>query len=109
MNSETWDIVLGALIVLVALPVLYVIARLAARAGEVWTGRVLAPLAPVLGSAATMSAGSLNGVYKGCAVRAFYAKDKNDGWDDTLNSVGFNAFYIEATDLPGQHDWGVKS
>jgi Tol biopolymer transport system component len=107
MNSETLDIVWGVLIVAVALPVLYFAARLATKIGQAWSARILAPLAPVLGSVSKLSAGALRGIYKGCDLRAFYAKNKNDGWDDT-NSVGFNAFYIEAMDLPGRHNWSIK-
>ena len=108
MNSDTADVALGVLIVAVALPVLYFMAGFARKIGEVWAARILAPLAPLLGSEAKLSAGSLRGIYQGCNLRAFYGKDKNGGWDDTLNSVGFNAFYIEVMDLPGQYNWAVK-
>ena len=81
---------------------------LARKIGDAWAARILAPLAPILGSEAKLSAGSLRGIYNGCDLRAFHGKNKNDGWDDNLNSVGFNAFYIEAMDLPGRHNWSVK-
>ena len=107
MNSDTADVALGVLIVAVALPVLYFMAGFGRKIGEAWAARILAPLAPLLGSEAKLSAGSLRGIYQGCDLRAFYGKDKNDGWDDTSNSVGFNAFYIKVMDIPGQYNWVV--
>lgn len=107
MSDDTSDLVLGVIIVVVALPVLYFVAQFIRKIMEAWAGRVLAPLASVLGNEAKLSAGSLRGSYQGIELRAFYAKDKNDRWD-SVNSTGFNAFYIEAMGLPGQHDWSIK-
>lgn len=107
MSEDTSDLVLGVIIVVVALPVLYFVARFITKISEAWAGRVLAPLAPILGGGAKLSAGSLRGSYQGIELRAFYAKDKNDRWDSE-NSTGFNAFYIEAMGLPGQKDWSIK-
>ena len=107
MTNETSDLVYGVLIVAVTLPTLYFLAQVMIKIREAWAARVLAPLAPAFGSETTLSAGTLMGHYKGIQLRAGYAKDKNDDWDSD-NSVGFNAFYIEARNLAGQHNWSIK-
>ncbi|MEN9402305.1 MAG: hypothetical protein RL091_1008 [Verrucomicrobiota bacterium] len=107
MSGETSDILLGALILVVALPALYFVAQLIRKLQEAWSGRVLAPLAPLLGPGARRRDGSLRGNYQGVALRAFHGKEKNDRWDAD-NSTGFDAFSIEALDLPGQCNWSLR-
>lgn len=107
MTDDTTDLVSGILILVVALPTLYFAAQLIIKIGNLWTARILAPLAPILGKNAKLANGSVSGSFNGCQLRAFYAKDKNDGWD-MENSTGFNAFYIEAADVPGQLDWKIQ-
>lgn len=107
MSEDTSDILLGALILVVALPAFYFAARLISKIREAWAGRVLAPLAPLLGRGAKLSEGTLRGNYQGVELRAFYAKEKNDRWDAD-NSTGFDAFSIEALGQSGQSDWTLK-
>jgi hypothetical protein len=107
MTDETSDLVYGVLIVAVALPVLYFLAQLMIKIGNIWSAHVLAPLAPAFASETSLNGGIIMGRYRGCHLRAGYEKDKNDSWYSD-NSVGFNAFYVEAIDLTGQSSWSIK-
>lgn len=104
MDSDTSDIVLGVVIFAILVPILYVVGRTAARIGDVWTARILAPLAPAVEGIVEQT--RIRGRYKGHAVMVFFSPEQNVGSGDSATRI--NAFYIEVINLAGQQDWRIK-
>lgn len=106
MSPETANLVLGAVILVVLIPVLYFVARAAGALGDVWSARLLAPLAPAIGGTVQRTPPCIRGSYQGRAVRASFTPGQSVGSGDSATTI--NAFYIEVTDLPGRQDWRIK-
>ncbi len=106
MIQETSSFVLGALILIVLLPVLYAVARSVTALGDMWSAHLLAPLAPVIGGTVNRNSPCIKGNYQRRDVRVSFSPKQSVGSGDSATWI--NAFYIEVTDLPGKHDWQIR-
>jgi hypothetical protein len=103
MSKDTWDIIEGALVIAVLLPVCYVIGRLGSAIEAKRHGHILAPLAPFING--KIDGGAINGQYQGHALRVTYAPRTSVGPGNLRLCI--NGFYIEASDIPGEQDWRI--
>ncbi len=106
MSQETSDFILGAVILVVIIPVIYAVARVISKIGDAWSARLLAPLAPAIGGSVTANHPCIRGRYAGRAVRVSFTPRQSVGSGDSATSI--NAFHIEVLNLSGQQDWRIK-
>ncbi len=106
MSQESANLALGALILIVLIPVLYVVGRVIGTIGDAWSARILAPLAPAIDGTVYQSDPCMRGRYQGRDVRVSFTPSQSVGSGDSATSI--NAFYIEVIDLPGRQDWRIK-
>lgn len=106
MTSDTATMVLGALVLVVATPALYFVARLASRLGDSWSAHLLAPLAPAIGGTVCRRDPCIRGSFQGHALHVFFSPRESVGSGDSATSI--NAFCIEALDVAGEQDWRVR-
>jgi hypothetical protein len=100
MSQDTSDLVLGALILVVLIPVLYFVGRFVATIGEAWSARILAPLAPAMGGTVYRSGPCIKGSHQGRDVRVSFTTGQSVGSGESAAAI--NAFYIEVIDLAGR-------
>src|SRR5687768_3079483 len=106
MSQETSNLALGALILVVLIPVLYMVGRLIGTIGDAWSARILAPLAPAIAGTVYRSRPCIKGHYQGRAVRVSFTPGQSVGAGDSATTI--NAFYIEVIAVPGRQDWRLK-
>jgi hypothetical protein len=106
MSQDTSTFILGAVILVVLIPVIYVVARVVTTIGDVGSARLLAPLAPAIGGTISQGRPCINGSYQERAVRVSFTPGQSVGSGDSATAI--NAFYIEVLDLPGRQDWRIK-
>jgi hypothetical protein len=108
MSAPSSDSILpGVLIVIVMLPVLYGIGRAGAALGSVWSGYLLAPLAPMIGG--HVERGHLVGTYEGWPVQVFVDPQRSvRSSGSSSSSSRMNAFSIAIPNLPGGADWRLQ-
>jgi hypothetical protein len=103
MSKDTWDIIEGALVIAVLLPVCYMIGRLGSAIEARRHGYILAPLAPFING--KIDGGAIHGQYQGHMLRVTYAPRTSVGPGNLRMCI--NGFYIEASDIPGGQDWRI--
>ncbi|MGZ5801278.1 MAG: hypothetical protein ACXWJZ_11675 [Burkholderiaceae bacterium] len=103
MSKDTWDIIEGALVIAVLLPICYVIGRLRSAIEARWHGHILAPLAPLING--KIDGGAIHSQYQGHVLRVTYAPRTSVGPGNLRMYI--NGFYIEASDIPGEQDWRI--
>ena len=109
MSASSSDSIMpGVLIVLVMLPVLYGIGRAGTALGNVWSGYLLAPLAPAIGG--HVERGRLVGTYEGLPVQVSFDPRRSVGSSGNASSTSsrMNAFSISIPELPGAADWRLQ-
>jgi len=109
MSASSSDSIMpGVLIVLVMLPVLYGIGRAGTALGNVRSGYLLAPLAPMIGG--HVERGRLVGTYEGLPVQVFFDPQRSVGSSGSGSSTSsrMNAFSIAIPQLPGAADWRLQ-
>ncbi len=105
MSEETSDLLLGVFIVILLVPALYLIARLATKVAEVWGSHVLAPLTATIDG--TMHSGYISGTYQGCQVFVSFSPTyRVSAGDSFIQEI--NAFFIEVIHLKGEQDWLIR-
>ncbi|GAB3942198.1 hypothetical protein GCM10028805_06440 [Spirosoma harenae] len=104
MLLELSDTLLGAIILVIALPLLYLLARLATKVADANSARLLAPLAtPIEGK---LEQGLIRGRYRGHQVMVTFFPDQSVGTGESATRI--NAFIIEILHVVGQQDWHLQ-
>jgi hypothetical protein len=103
--SQLSDGALGALILVVLVPCIYFAARAAGVVLNAWSAYLLAPLAPLIGGTIDRNESCIRGTYGENKVRVSYASKQTVGSGESATWI--NAFRIEVTDLPGEHNWRI--
>jgi len=106
MSQETANLALGALILIILLPILYIVGRVMGTIGDVWSARILAPMAPAIDGTVDRSPPCIRGSYLDREVRVSFTPGQNVGSGDSAMQI--NAFYIEVSNVPGRQDWRIK-
>lgn len=106
MSQDTSDLVLGALVLVVLIPVLYFVGRFVATIGDAWSARILARLAPAIGGTVYRSGLCIKGRYRDRDVRVSFTTGQSVGSGEGATAI--NALCIEVVDLAGRQDWRIK-
>jgi hypothetical protein len=106
MSQEMSDFILGAVILVIMIPVIYFAARFISNIGDALSAGLLAPLAPVIGGSVYRDPPHIKGRYQGQNVRVSFTTGQNVGAGEGASQI--NAFHIEVLELPGKQDWRIK-
>ncbi|MCF0075674.1 hypothetical protein LZD49_34700 [Dyadobacter sp. CY261] len=104
MLLELSDTQLGAIILVIVLPLLYLLARVAAKIAEASTARLLAPLAPPIEGKIEKT--RIRGRYRGRDILVSFSPDQSVGTGESATRI--NAFIIEALHVAGRQDWHLQ-
>lgn len=104
MSLEISDTLLGAIILGIALPLLYLLAQGAAKVADASTARLLAPLAPPI--AGKLEQTRIRGRYRGHQLMVTFFPDQSVGTGESATRI--NAFIIEVLHVSGQQDWHLQ-
>jgi hypothetical protein len=105
MSGETSNLVLGALILVVLIPLLYIIGWITSTIGDAWSVHILAPLAPAIAGEVSRNRPCILGSYQDRDLCVSFTPGQSVGSGDSATMI--NAFYIEVTGLPGRQDWRI--
>jgi len=106
MSQETSDLILGAILLVVMIPVIYFVARMISTIGDAWGAHLLAPLASAIGGTVDRHQPCILGKYQGRDVRVSFSPGQSVGSGEGATTI--NAFHIEILNLPGGKDWRIK-
>lgn len=104
MQLDIADTLLGAIILGIALPLLYLLARGAAKIADASTARLLAPLAPPIEGKLEQT--RIRGRYGGHELMVSSFPGQSVGTGESATRI--NAFIIEVLHVVGQQDWHLQ-
>ncbi len=105
MSQDTSQMILGAAVLAVALPLLYFAVRFIAKVGDRWSAIRLAPLAADIGGMVVVNPPHVRVQREGRQLRISYAPRMSVGRGDSATHI--NAVHVDLAGLPGAQPWRV--